>query len=103
MHCYSGSVESMKEFLKVGMYISLGGPVTFKNAKQPKEVAKEVPLDRLLVETDSPYLTPHPFRGQVNEPKYIGLTLIEISFIKDIDKDALAEITTENAKRLFRI
>ena len=103
MHCYSGSVESMKEFLKAGMYISLGGPVTFKNAKQPKEVAKEVPLDRLLVETDSPYLTPHPFRGQVNEPKYIGLTLIEISFIKDIDKDALAEITTENAKRLFRI
>ena len=103
MHCYSGSVESMREFLKVGMYISLGGPVTFKNAKQPKEVAKAVPLDRLLVETDCPYLAPHPLRGTINEPKNIGLTVMEIASLREMDQGSLVKATEENAKRLFKI
>ena len=70
LHCYSSSVEMAKEFMKLGFFISLGGPVTFKKSKTPKLVAREVPLDRILIETDSPYLTPEPFRGKRNEPKY---------------------------------
>ena len=68
MHCFSGSVEIAKECIDMNFYISLGGPVTFKNAKKPKEVAEEIPLDKLLIETDCPYLTPHPYRGKRNEP-----------------------------------
>ena len=71
LHCYSSSVEMAREFIKLGFYISLGGPVTFKKAKTPKLVAQEIPMDRLLVETDSPYLTPEPFRGKRNEPKFV--------------------------------
>ena len=71
LHCYSGSVEMAEEYIKLGFYISLAGPVTFKNAKVPKEVAKAVPLDKLLIETDSPYMTPEPYRGKRNEPKYV--------------------------------
>ena len=73
----------MNEFINLGMYISLGGPVTFTNAVTPKEVAKIVPLDKLLVETDCPYLSPHPLRGQLNEPKNITLVVQEISKIKE--------------------
>ena len=71
MHCFSGSVEMAKECIDMNFYISLGGPVTFKNAKKPKEVAKQVPLDRLLIETDCPYLTPEPYRGKRNESGYV--------------------------------
>lgn len=103
MHCYSGSVESMHEFMKCGMYISLGGPVTFKNAKTPKEVAKVVPLDHLLVETDSPYLAPHPLRGSENEPKNIVLVVEEIARLKEMDIKVIEDATTENAFRLLGI
>ncbi len=103
MHCYSGSVEMAKEYIKKGAYISLGGPVTFKNAKVPKEVAKIVPLDRILVETDSPYLAPHPFRGKTNSPSYVRLVAAQIAGIKGLSLEEFASHATENAKRVFKL
>lgn len=103
MHCYSGSVESMHEFLKCGMYISFGGPVTFKNAKTPKEVATIVPLDKLLVETDSPYLAPHPFRGTQNEPAKIRLVVEEIARLRNMKFEEIEDATFENASKLFHV
>ncbi len=103
MHCYSGGPEYMNEFIKVGMYISLGGPVTFKNAKAPKEVAIKVPFDKLLVETDSPYLAPHPLRGSVNEPANTLLVVQEIARLRELSEEEVAKQTSENAKRLFNI
>ena len=104
LHCYSGSVEMMKEIVKWDKaYISLGGPVTFTNAKTPKLVAEEVPLDRLLFETDSPYLTPHPHRGEKNEPKYICLVAEEIARLKDMSKKHLESVVFDNSCRVFNI
>lgn len=103
MHCFSGSVEVARECLDMNFYISLGGPLTFKNAKKPKEVAKEVPIDRLLIETDCPYLTPHPYRGKRNEPAYVKLVAEQIAELKEMTFDEVAAATTENAKRLFAI
>ena len=103
MHCYSGSAELAKEYIKLGFYISLGGPVTFKNAKEPKEVATIVPEDRLLIETDSPYLAPTPFRGTRNESSYVKYVLEEIAKLRNIDAEKLDEITTKNAQNLFKI
>jgi len=103
MHCFSGSVETAKECIKMNFYISLGGPVTFKNAKRPKAVAKEVPLDRILIETDCPYLTPHPYRGTRNEPAYVKLVAEQIADLKGISYEELAEATTKNAKFVFGI
>ncbi len=103
LHCYSSSVEMAKEFVKLGFYISLGGPVTFKKAKTPKLVAKEIPLDKLLIETDSPYLTPEPFRGKRNEPKYIRYVAEEIARIKEVPVEVIAENTRENFKKLFKL
>ena len=103
MHCYSGSVETMKTVLDLGLYISLGGTVTFTNAKTPKEVAEVVPLDKLLIETDSPYLTPHPHRGEKNEPKYICLVLEEIAKLKDMSKKHLEDVIYKNTCRLFNV
>lgn len=101
LHCYSGSVELSKEFIKLGFYISLAGPVTFKKARVPKLVAQEVPFDKLLIETDSPYLTPEPFRGKRNEPKYVKYVAEEIAKIRNISIDEVAEKTKENFKTLF--
>ena len=104
MHCYSGSVEMMREIVKWDkFYISLGGPVTFTNAKTPKAVAEEVPLERLLIETDSPYLTPHPYRGMKNEPKYICLVSEEIARLRDMSKKHLESVLFNNACTLFNI
>ncbi|MDO5718306.1 MAG: TatD family hydrolase [Tissierellia bacterium] len=103
IHCYSGSVEMAKKYIDLGYYISLAGPVTFKNAKTPKEVAKFVPIDRLLVETDSPYLTPEPKRGKRNEPANTIFTARYIAELRGMDEDDLFRITTENAKRVYRI
>lgn len=103
MHCYSGSVEVAKECLDMNFYISLGGPVTFKNAKKPKEVAEEIPLEKLLIETDCPYLAPHPYRGKRNEPAYVKLVAEQIAELKGLAFKEVAEATTENAKRLFGI
>jgi TatD DNase family protein len=87
----------------MNFYISLGGPVTFKNAKKPKEVAAAVPLDRLLIETDCPYLAPHPYRGKRNEPSYVKLVAEEIAEIKQLPIEVISQATTENAKKLFGI
>ncbi|HEY4554004.1 MAG TPA: TatD family hydrolase [Bacillaceae bacterium] len=103
MHCFSGSVEIAKECMEMNFYISLGGPVTFKNAKKPKEVAQEVPMDRLLIETDCPYLAPHPNRGKRNEPAYVRLVAEQIAELKGISLEELAEATTRNAKKVFGI
>jgi TatD DNase family protein len=103
MHCFSGSPEVARECVNLNFYISLGGPVTFKNAKKPKDVAAEVPLDKLLIETDCPYLTPHPFRGKRNEPGYVKLVAEQIAEIKGLSYEEVAEATTKNAKKFFGI
>lgn len=102
MHCFSGSPEFALECVKEGFYIALGGVVTFKNAKKMKEVAKIVPLEKLLVETDSPYLTPVPFRGKRNEPAYVKYAAEEIANLRGMSFEELAQATTENAMRIFR-
>ena len=103
MHCYSGSKELALEYVKLGFYISLGGPVTFKNAKEPKEVAKAVPLDLLLIETDCPYLAPTPMRGKRNESSYVKYVRDEIASLREITPKEVEEATTKNAIRLFKI
>jgi TatD DNase family protein len=103
MHCFSGSWETAKLCLNMNFYISFGGPITFKNAKQPKEVLANVPLDRLLIETDCPYLTPHPYRGKRNESSYVQLVAEAAAEIKGISVEELARITSDNAARLFRL
>src|ERR1700730_10919644 len=85
MHCFSGSLEMAQDCIKMNFYISFGGPVTFKNAKRPREVAAQVPLERLLVETDSPWLTPEPNRGKRNEPVYVRHVAEKISEIREMD------------------
>ncbi len=103
MHCFSGSVEMLKEVLKLGMSISLGGTVTFKNARVPVEVADAVPLDRLLLETDAPYLSPVPFRGKRNDSSNIIYTAQRIAEIKGIGVQQLLDITAQNARKLYGI
>jgi len=103
MHCYSGSPEMANHFLELGLHISLGGPVTFLNGHTPKKVAKMVPLDKLLIETDAPYLSPHPFRGKTNEPARVKLVAEEIARIKEMPYIDLAKQTTNNAYKLFNI
>ena len=103
MHCFSGSVEIARQCIDMNFMISLGGPVTFKNAKMPKKVATEIELEHLLVETDAPYLTPHPHRGKRNEPFYVTLVAEEIAKLKEITYEEVAEQTTANALKLFRI
>lgn len=101
MHCFSGSVEFMKECVKEGWYIALGGVVTFKNAIKAKEVAKEVPLDKLLLETDAPYLTPVPFRGTTNQPAYVKYVAEEVAKLRGISFEEVDEATTHNAEKVF--
>ena len=103
MHCFSGSVEFMKECIKQGWYIALGGVVTFKNAVKAKEVAKEVPLDKLLLETDAPYLTPVPYRGTTNQPAYVKYVAEEIAKIKELSFEEIDKVTTQNAKIVFGV
>ncbi|MDE6408358.1 MAG: TatD family hydrolase [Anaeroplasmataceae bacterium] len=103
MHCYSGSLEMAKEFIKLGFYISLGGPVTFKNAKESKRVAKEIDLNYLLVETDCPYLAPTPYRGQRNESSYVKNVVSEISVLRNMEFREIEEITEKNAIKLFNL
>lgn len=103
MHCYSGSVEMAKRYLDLGYYISLAGPVTFKNSRVAKEVAAAVPIDKLLIETDSPYLSPEPKRGRRNEPKHTLYVAECIAEIRNMDLDELIEVTNENTKRVFNL
>jgi TatD DNase family protein len=101
MHCYSGSVELAKEYVKKGIYISLAGPLTFKNAKKTREVAKKIPLEWLMAETDAPYLTPVPFRGKRNEPSYTKYVIEAIAKAKEIDLEKTAMKLTENTKKIL--
>ncbi|MCH5180598.1 MAG: TatD family hydrolase [Erysipelotrichales bacterium] len=103
MHCYSGPKEMVNEFIKLGMYISLGGPVTFKNARVPKEVATSIDINYLLIETDSPYLSPHPLRGTENKPSNVKLVEEEIARLRNMELDDLEAITFKNATKLFGI
>ncbi|MFD1773628.1 TatD family hydrolase [Paenibacillus rhizophilus] len=103
MHSFSGSWETAKMCLDLGFYLSFGGPITFKNARVPKEVLAQVPLDRLLIETDSPYLTPHPYRGKRNESAHVRLVAEAAAEIKGIKLNKMAEITYKNALGLFGI
>lgn len=103
VHCFSGSREMAEEIVKLGLYIGLGGAVTFKNARRPIEVAEYLPLDRLLLETDAPYMTPVPFRGKRCDSAHIAYTAEKIAEVKGIDVQELIDICSENAKRLFGI
>lgn len=101
MHCFSGDLTLAFRFVDLGFCISLAGPVTFTNPRELPEVARTVPLDALLVETDCPYLTPRPHRGQRNEPAYVVETARRIAELRGISLEALAAATTANAARLF--
>ena len=103
MHCYSGSVEMAKRYIEIGFEISLAGPVTFKNARVPKEVATVIGIDHLMIETDCPYLAPHPFRGKLNEPANVVYIAQEIAKLKNMEIEDVARITTFNAKKVFGI
>lgn len=103
MHCFSGSPEIAKKCLDMNFHISFGGPVTFKNARVPKEVLECVPLDRILLETDAPYLTPHPHRGQRNESAYVRLIAETVAGIKSVSLEEIAKITSENGRRCLGI
>ena len=102
-HCYAGSVEMAREILDWGMYIAFGGSLTFKNSHKPVEVARYVPLDRILIETDCPYLTPEPYRGKRNNSIYMQYVAQKLAEIKGITVEEIEEITTQNAKRCFGI
>lgn len=101
MHCFSGSLETARIFVDMGLYISFSGSITFKNATKFAEIIKYVPLDRMLVETDCPYLTPTPFRGKQNYPKYVWLTAAKIADTLGIDVERVAEVTKANTYALF--
>lgn len=103
MHCFSGSKEFAKECIKQGYYIAIGGVVTFKNAVKMKEVAKEIPLEYLLLETDAPYLTPVPYRGKENQPSYVKYAAQEIATIKELPLETVDKVTTQNAIKVFNL
>ena len=103
VHCYSGSVESAREYLDMGFFLSFAGPVTFKNAHKLLDVARFVPDDRLLVETDSPYLAPVPMRGQRNEPTYVQYVAGKLAELRDETPENIARAATENTCRLYGI
>ena len=103
IHCFSSSLEMANKFIKLGYKIGIGGVVTFKNGKKLKEIVKEISLNDILIETDSPYLAPEPLRGTKNEPKNVYYVLKEVSNIKEIPYDKVLEITNRNAYDLFNI
>jgi len=101
LHCFSGDREMALEAIQMGFYISFAGPVTFQNARRLHELAGELPLERLVVETDCPYLAPHPHRGERNEPAYVRWVAAKIAALRDMSVERVAEVTTENARQLF--
>ncbi len=101
MHCFTESLEMAKASLDLNFYISFSGIITFKNAKELVEVAHYVPLDKILIETDSPYLAPVPFRGKTNEPKYVRYVAEKIAEIKNVTVEEVAQVTSENFRQLF--
>lgn len=103
MHCFSGSYEFGMECINQGYYLAFGGVSTFKNAKKAHEVIEKMPLEYLLLETDSPYLTPEPFRGKENQPAYLKYVVEKIASLRNISPNEVEEITTNNAKRAFNL
>jgi TatD DNase family protein len=103
MHCYSGQLPLAIELIKEGFYISFAGPVTYKNAKKAQEVAARIPMDRLLIETDCPYLTPEPWRGKTNEPAHVRQVAVKIAELRGKGYDEVAYLTNLNAKKVYRI
>lgn len=103
MHSFNLDPEWMERFLDLGMHISFSGVLTFKNAKEVKESAKIVPLDKMLIETDAPFLSPEPNRGKRNEPSYVRFVAQEIARLREMSDEEVAEITTKNAKKIFRL
>ena len=102
-HCYSGSLEQAKELVRRGWYIGFTGVVTFKNARKAVEVAQWMPLDRILIETDCPYMSPEPYRGRRNDSRRVPLVAQKIAELRGVDPELVEQATTENANRLFRI
>ncbi len=103
MHCYSAGPSFVDRFMDLGCLFSIAGPVTFKNGQSIRDAVAKIPMDRLVVETDSPYLTPHPFRGQRNEPAYVKFTAQKVAEVKGVSLEELAQATTQNAKSFFGI
>jgi TatD DNase family protein len=103
LHCFSGDRAMAQEAIEMGFYISVAGPVTFKNARRLRELVRQLPLEKLLVETDCPYLAPHPHRGKRNEPAYVKLVAQEVARIKGLSLEEVARITSDNARALFAL
>lgn len=103
IHCFSGDWEMAAECMELGFYISIAGPVTFKNSETLQDVARKLPLDRILVETDSPFLSPVPFRGRRNEPVYVKLTVEKIAALRGMRWEDVAQATFENTRRVFKV
>ena len=101
IHCFSGSEKLAKETLDMGFYISASGVITFKSAQALRDVFKNIPLDRLLVETDAPWLAPTPYRGQKNQPAYVQKTLEKLAEIKEVSVQEMEKITDNNFKKLY--
>jgi len=102
-HCFSGDYDMARSFMDMGFSLSIPGTITFKNSSELREVIKRIPLDRILVETDCPFLTPMPFRGKRNEPAYVKITALKLAEVKGLSFDEVARITSKNAKRVFRL
>ncbi len=103
LHCYSGSKEMLKEFAKLDLYFSFGGAVTFKNATEKPEILRSMPIEKLMLETDCPYMTPVPYRGKINLPKYINLVSEKVAEILGMDREDLERITVKNTERFFNL
>jgi TatD DNase family protein len=103
IHCFTGNTDAAREFVALGFHISFSGIVTFRNAREIHEAAPTVPDDRVMVETDAPYLAPEPYRGKRNEPAFVRRTLEVLATLRGVEADRLATITSENARRLFRL
>lgn len=102
-HCFTLGVEEAKKIIDLGFYLGIGGVLTFKNAKELQEAVTKVPVDKLILETDAPYLAPHPFRGKINEPAYTKYVAIKLGELLNLSYEEIKKITTNNTKRLFRL
>ncbi|HNX92000.1 MAG TPA: TatD family hydrolase [Syntrophomonas sp.] len=103
MHCYSGALPMANELIKLGFYISFAGPLTFKNASKAHETAAKIPIDKILVETDCPYLSPEPFRGKLNEPANVKYVAAKLAELRNKSIDEIAYLTNLNARKVYRI
>ncbi len=101
MHCFTGSYETAKAYIDLGLYVAFGGALTFKNARRALEAAEKLPMDRLLIETDCPYMTPEPFRGRRNDPSLVRLVCEKLADLRHIESEEVAQITLQNGLKLF--